>query len=42
MRPAWDGDDLRHIANGSLQFTPVQQAAIRVKASTCCTSVISR
>jgi hypothetical protein len=33
MRAAWDGDDLRHIANGSLQFTPAQQAALRVKAS---------
>jgi hypothetical protein len=36
MRAAWDGDDLRHIANGSMQFTPAQQAAIRLKASTCC------
>ena len=42
MRAAWDGDDLRHIANGSLQFAPVQQAAIRVKASNCCTSTIGR
>lgn len=36
MRAAWDGDDLRDIASGSLAFTAAQQAAIRVKASTCC------
>jgi hypothetical protein len=36
MRSAWDRDDLRHIASGSLAFTAVQQAAIRVKASVCC------
>ena len=36
MRGSWDGDDLRHIANGSMQFTTAQQTAIRVKASTCC------
>ena len=36
MRPDWDGDDLRHIANGSMQFTTVQQTLIRVKATTCC------
>lgn len=36
MRPAWDGDDLRHIASGSLQFTVVQASAIRVKLSGCC------
>jgi hypothetical protein len=36
MRAAWDGDDLRHIASGSLLFTPAQQMAIRAKASTCC------
>lgn len=35
-RPAWDGDDLRHIASGSLQFTAVQGAAIRAKVSECC------
>jgi hypothetical protein len=40
MRAAWDGDDLRHIANGSLQFTPAQQTAIRVKASTCCLNTL--
>jgi hypothetical protein len=39
MRAAWNGDDLRHIANGSLQFTPEQQAAIRVKAEACCGGV---
>ena len=36
MRAAWDGDDLRHMADGSLQFTPAQQTAIHLKASTCC------
>jgi len=36
MRSAWDGDDLRHIANGSLRFSALQAAAIRAKASTCC------
>lgn len=36
MRPSWDGDDLRHIADGSMQFTPRQQSAIRAKAATCC------
>lgn len=36
MRPSWDGDDLRHIADGSMRFTPLQQAAIRAKATTCC------
>jgi hypothetical protein len=36
MRGAWDGDDLRHIASGSLKFTPAQQAAIRMKALTTC------
>ena len=36
MRAAWDRDDLRHIASGALAFTAAQQAAIRVKASTCC------
>jgi hypothetical protein len=36
MRPSWDGDDLRHIAGGSMQFTPAQQIAIRAKAATCC------
>jgi hypothetical protein len=35
MRPDWDGDDLRHIASGSLQFTPAQANAIRAKASEC-------
>jgi hypothetical protein len=42
MRPSWDGDDLRHIADGSMRFTPVQQGAIRVKASTCCIAAGSR
>ena len=36
MRPDWDGDDLRHIADGSMRFTSAQQTAIRVKATTCC------
>jgi hypothetical protein len=36
MRPEWDGDDLRHIASGLLQFTAVQANAIRAKASGCC------
>jgi hypothetical protein len=36
MRSGWNGDDLRHMANGSLQFTPAQTAALRLKASTCC------
>jgi hypothetical protein len=36
MRADWDGDDLRHMGNGSLQFTPIQTNAIRVKAITCC------
>jgi hypothetical protein len=38
MRAAWDGDDLRRIGNGSMQFTPAQQRAIRVKAETCAAS----
>jgi hypothetical protein len=38
MRPGWDGDDLRHIAGGSLQFTAVQARAIRAKLSACCTA----
>lgn len=33
MRSAWDGDDLRHIASGSLQFTAVQVNALRARAS---------
>jgi hypothetical protein len=41
MRPSWDGDDLRHIADGSMQFTPLQQAAIRAKASTCCVAALA-
>jgi hypothetical protein len=36
MRSAWDGDDLRHIASGSLQFTALQANAICAKASSCC------
>jgi hypothetical protein len=36
MRPDWNGDDLRHIASGSLQFTPAQANAIRAKVSDCC------
>lgn len=33
MRPDWDQDDLRHIANGSLRFTTRQGIAIRAKLS---------
>jgi len=42
MRPQWDGDDLRHIASGSLQFTAVQAKAIRAKVSTCCAATAAR
>jgi hypothetical protein len=42
MRPHWDGDDLRHIASGSLQFTAVQANAIRTKVSGCCTATVAR
>jgi len=38
MRPGWDGDDLRHIASGALQFSAVQANAIRAKVSGCCTA----
>ena len=38
MRPEWDGDDLRHIASGALQFNAVQANAIRAKVSGCCTA----
>jgi len=41
MRADWDGDDLRHISTGVLQFTPAQAAAIRVKASTCCGALVA-
>jgi hypothetical protein len=36
MRAEWDGDDLRHIANGSMLFTPAQTALIRARAAGCC------
>jgi len=36
MRAAWDGDDLRHIANGSMLFTPAQATLIRARAAGCC------
>jgi hypothetical protein len=36
MRAEWDGDDLRHIANGSMLFTPAQAALIRARAAGCC------
>jgi len=39
MRSAWDGDDFRQMGNGSMLFAPAQQAAIRVKAETCCTAL---
>jgi hypothetical protein len=42
MRPDWDGDDLRHIASGSLQFTAVQANAIRAKVSGCCAAADAR
>lgn len=42
MRPAWDGDDLRHIASGSLQFTAAQASAIRARVSSCCDSPTGR
>jgi len=41
MRPEWDGDDLRHIASGSLQFTAVQVNAIRAKVSGCCAAAVA-
>jgi hypothetical protein len=37
MRSGWNGDDLRHIASGSLHFTAVQANAICAKVSDCCT-----
>ena len=36
MRADRDGNDLRRIGNGSLQFTDAQASAMRVKASGCC------
>lgn len=42
MRPDWDGDDLRHIANGSLRFAVAQAVAIRVKAAACCALTTAR
>ena len=42
MRPNWDGDDLRHIASGSLQFTTVQANAIRAKVSGCCAATAGK
>jgi hypothetical protein len=42
MRSAWDGDDLRHIASGSLQFTAAQAKAIRAKVSGCCDAAAAR
>jgi hypothetical protein len=41
MRADWDGDDLRRIASGSLQFTAAQVDAIRVKVSGCCAASAS-
>ena len=38
MRPAWNGDDLRQIATGTLRFTAVQADMIRAKVSECCTA----
>jgi hypothetical protein len=42
MRADWDGDDLRHIASGSLQFTAGQADAIRAKVSGCCAAAAAR
>jgi hypothetical protein len=42
MRSAWDGDDLRHIASGSMGFTAGQAKAIRAKASDCCAATADR
>ena len=39
MRPDWNGDDLRHMANGSLTFTPTQAEQIRSKLASCCQRV---
>jgi hypothetical protein len=36
MRGEWDGDDLRHIADGTMLFTPAQTMLIRAKAAGCC------
>jgi hypothetical protein len=36
MRAAWDGDDLRHIANGTMLFTAAQTSLIRAKVADCC------
>jgi hypothetical protein len=36
MRAEWDGDDLRHIAHGSMLFTPAQATLIRAKVASCC------
>ena len=36
MRGEWDGDDLRHIADGTMLFTPAQTILIRAKAAGCC------
>ncbi len=36
MRPHWDGDDMRHIFDRSLTFTPAQVALIRSKVAECC------
>jgi hypothetical protein len=38
MRPAWDGDDLRHIGERIVAVTTVQASAIRVKLSGCCSA----
>jgi hypothetical protein len=35
MRPRWDGDDLRHVADGSLAFTMEEARAIASTASAC-------
>jgi hypothetical protein len=35
MRAAWSGDDLRHIADGSLRFAAEQASAMRAKAIAC-------
>jgi hypothetical protein len=36
MRGGWDGDDLRHIGDRSLRFSPAEMIVIRAKAADCC------
>jgi hypothetical protein len=41
MRAEWDGDDLRHVADGSLKFTPPQEELSGTKLASCYGSVTS-